>query len=110
MTKAETIFRNIRRNAMVFMDSHYYREHKHDTDFNPAVRFSMDDTDGFVSQRTVNDVQRQLDRYVADVKRNFRFGVIGKEELLREADIVALVRTGIADGQERVDWLKGLAS
>ena len=110
MTKAETIFKNIRKSAIDFISSHYYTKHRDDEDFNPAVRFTMDNTDGYISQRTVNAVQKQLDKYIADVKRNYRFGVIDKEQLLKEAEIVRLVRTGIEDGQEKLDWLKGLAS
>lgn len=109
MTKAETIFKNMRRNAINFVSSHYYQEHKCDADFNPAIHFAMNGTDGHLCQRTVNEVQRKLDKYIADVKRNYKFGIIDKDELLKEADIVALVRTGIADGQEKVDWLNGLA-
>jgi hypothetical protein len=105
MTKSETIFANILRDAHYIVKNWGVEGSKAESF---ACKFNADGTDGCIYQRTVNDVQKQLDKYIKDVKRKYRFGVIDKEALLREAEIVRLVRTGIADGQKFVDELKAL--
>ena len=105
MTKSETIFANILRDAQYIVKNWGVDESKAK---NFACKFNTEGTEGYIYQRTVNDVQRQLDKYINDVKRKYRFDVIDKESLLKEAEIVRLVRTGIADGQKFVDELKAL--
>ena len=105
MTKSETIFANILHDAQYIVKNWGVEGSKAE---NFACKFNADNTDGCIYQRTVNDVQKQLEKYIKDVKRKYRFGVINKDNLVKEAEIVRLVRTGIEDGQKFVDELKAL--
>lgn len=106
MTKAETIFKNILKEAQYITRTWGVEESKAK---NFACKFDTNGAgDGFVYQRTVNAVEKELDKYIKQVKLHYRFGVIDDEKLMREVEHVRLIRTGIAAGQQFVDGLKAI--
>lgn len=105
MTKAETIFKNILKEAQYITRTWGVEESKAK---NFACNFDTEGTEGFIYQRTVNAVERELEKYIKQVKRNYRFGVIDNENLMREVEHVRLIRTGIAAGQQFVNELKAI--
>lgn len=106
MTKAENIFKNILKEAQYITRTWGVEESKAK---NFTCKFDTNGAgDGFVYQRTVNAVEKELEKYIKQVKLNYRFGVIDDEKLMREVEHIRLIRTGIAAGQQFVNELKAI--
>ena len=105
MTKAETIFENIRKEARYIIRSWGVDGSKAR---NFACHFDTEGTDGFVYQRTVNAVNKQLDKYVQQIRLWQRHGLMTDEKTKEEAEIIRLISTGIQNGQLFVNELKAI--
>lgn len=101
MTKAETIFRNIRREAMSLVDWS-----KYDSDKSYGINFDMDGTNGTICQRTVNAVERLVAKYQRDAHEMLNLNVISFDEYRRKLEIAKLMRTAVEKGQRQVDYVK----
>lgn len=104
MTKAEKIFQNMLKDAnTIILDC----GHEKSKERNYAIRFNTEGAgDGFYCQRTVNAVEKEVEKYIKNVKRNYRFGVIDYNALMVEVEVVRLLWTGVNAGQAFVDELK----